>query len=101
MLKKSTSSVDDLTGYLKKMDAYNGTNYADEFASSGKWPNEIQIPKDPSVLNADGSIKWSEVPNGGYVLDKNGNAIKEVFVPKTGDIIDRYGPPKVDIPHLL
>ncbi|OXM12980.1 hypothetical protein CGZ75_24235 [Paenibacillus herberti] len=93
LLKTSRCNTDELTVYLKKMDAYNGTNYADEFASLGKWPDEIQIPKDRSVLNADGSIKWSEVPNGGYVLDRNGNAIKDVFVPKTGDIIDRYGPP--------
>ncbi|MED3649691.1 TNT domain-containing protein [Heyndrickxia sporothermodurans] len=93
LLKKSTCNVDELTGYLKQIDKYNGTNYADEFVSLGKWPDDIQIPKDSKVLNADGSINWSEVPNGGYVLDKNGNAIKEVFVPKIGDIIDRYGPP--------
>lgn len=93
LLKKSTCNVDNLTSYLKKIDEYTGTNYADDFASSGKWPDEIQIPKNPSVLNTDGSIKWSEVPNGGYVLDKNGNAIKEVHIPKIGDIIDRYGPP--------
>jgi hypothetical protein len=27
------------------------------------------------------------------VLDKNGNAIKEEFIPKVGGIIDKYGPP--------
>ena len=93
LLKKSKCSADELTAYLKKMDEYSGTKYADEYASAGKWPDEIQIPKDSNVLNADGSIKWSEVPNGGYVLDQEGNAIKEVLVPKTGNIIDRYGPP--------
>jgi peptidoglycan hydrolase-like protein with peptidoglycan-binding domain len=92
LLKKSRCNIDELTAYLKKMDEYSGTKNADEFASSGKWPNEIQIPKDPSVLNADGSIKWSEVPNGGYVLDEVGNAIKEKYVPKAGEVIDRYGP---------
>ena len=93
LLKKSTCKLDELVGYLKKIDEYSGTNYSDEFATLRKWPDEIQIPKDTSVLNPDGSIKWSEVPNGGYVLDKDGNAIKEVFVPKMGEIIDRYGPP--------
>ena len=68
------------------------------FASSGKWTEEIQIPKDSCVLNADDSIKWSEVPNGGYVLGENGDAIKDSFVPRVGEIIDRYGP-MVDIHH--
>ncbi|MDQ0885077.1 hypothetical protein QFZ81_000165 [Paenibacillus sp. V4I9] len=93
LLKKSTCNADELTVYLKKIDLYKGTNFADEFATSGKWPGDIQIPKDPSVLNADGSINWSEVPKGGYVLDGNGNAIKEAYSPNLGDVIDRYGPP--------
>ncbi|MGJ7922913.1 TNT domain-containing protein [Neobacillus sp. LXY-4] len=93
LLKKSTCSIDELTDYLKKIDEYKGTNFAEEFVSFGKWPDDIQIPKDSRVLNEDYSINWSEVPNGGYVLDKKGNAIKEEFQPKQGDIIDRYGPP--------
>ncbi|MFS0597859.1 TNT domain-containing protein [Peribacillus frigoritolerans] len=93
LLKKSTCNAVELKTYLMKIDEYKGTNYADKFESFGKWPEDIQIPKDSSLLNADGSINWSEVPQGGYVLDKNGNAIKEEFIPKVGGIIDRYGPP--------
>ena len=74
--------------YLKNIDI----DLADEYLKTEKWPEEVQIPKDPSVLKADGSIKWSEVPNGGYVLDKNGNAIKDDYSPEAGEVIDRYGP---------
>lgn len=63
------------------------------FLNSGKWPNGEQIPKDSSVLKANGSINWDKEPEGGYVLDANGNAIKEQFVPEIGEIIDRYGSP--------
>jgi hypothetical protein len=37
-------------------------------------------------------MNWSRAPQGGYTLDADGNAIKEVFVPKIGEVIDRYGP---------
>ena len=32
------------------------------------------------------------MPNGGYVLDRNGDAIKEQYVPEIGKTIDRHGP---------
>ncbi|MDO7485877.1 hypothetical protein Q5O89_08530 [Peribacillus frigoritolerans] len=101
LLKKSTCNSVELKTYLMKIDEYKGTNYADEFESFGKWPEDIQIPKESSILNADGSINWSEVPQGGYVLDKNGNAIKEEFIPKLGELLIGTGHQMVDIPHQL
>lgn len=65
---------------------------AENYLKTGQWAQEIQVPKSSSVLNADGSINWNEVPSGGYTLDSNGNAIKEAYQPKAGEIIDRYGP---------
>lgn len=59
---------------------------------TGKWPNDIQIPKSSDVLTSKGSIDWSQVPDSGYVLDSSGKAIKEIYFPKKGEVIDRYGP---------
>lgn len=42
------------------------------------------------MLNADGSIDWSKAAEGGYTLDTNGKAIKDAFVLKMGEVIDRY-----------
>ena len=92
LLKESTCTKDDFIKYLQSCDDYFKTNYADEFARTGKWPDEVQIPKSSDVLNAKGGIDWEQVPNSGYVLDDAGNAIKEVYVPKKGEIIDRFGP---------
>ena len=92
LLTETTCSQEDLYKYLKNNDSYSNTNYAEEYLKTGKWPEDVQIPKNPGVLNEDGSIKWSEVPNGGYVLDADGNAIKEVYVPKPAETLDRYGP---------
>lgn len=74
--------------YLKNID----TDYAETFLKTGEWPDEIQIPKNASVLNKDGSINWTKAAKGGYKLDKDGNPIKEKFIPKIGEVIDRYGP---------
>ncbi|WP_077319022.1 TNT domain-containing protein [Virgibacillus proomii] len=87
VLKRSTCSPKELHNYLNNIDS----KLAEEFTNTGKWPKDIQIPKDSSVLTADGNIDWSQVPNGGYVLDEAGNAIKEAYIPKVGEIIDRYG----------
>ncbi len=91
LLKKSTCSSDELVNYLGKIDGYKGTNLADEFVSTGNWPDDIQIPKDSSVLK-DGNIDWGQVPQGGFKLDAAGNSIKEDYTPFIGEVIDRYGP---------
>ena len=87
-LKETTCTSDELYIYLKNID----TDYAETFLKTGEWPDEIQIPKNASVLNKDGSINWTKAAAGGYKLDKDGNPIKEKFIPKIGEVIDRYGP---------
>ena len=87
-LKETTCTSDKLYIYLKNID----TDYAETFWKTGEWPDEIQIPKNASVLNKDGSINWTKAAAGGYKLDKDGNPIKEKFIPKIGEVIDRYGP---------
>ena len=87
-LKETTCTSDELYIYLKNID----TDYAETFWKTGEWPDEIQIPKNASVLNKDGSINWTKAAVGGYKLDKDGNPIKEKFIPKIGEVIDRYGP---------
>ena len=89
LLKKTTCSNDELYVYLSKQ---VDSNLAAAFVKNGRWPSEVQIPKNSSALNPDGSINWSKAPQGGYTLDVNGNAIKEKFIPKIGNVIDRYGP---------
>jgi hypothetical protein len=89
LLKETTCGEYELYVYLSKQ---AGSDAAEAFAKNGTWPNEVQIPKSSSVLNSDGSINWSRAPQGGYVLDADGNAIKEAFIPKIGEVIDRYGP---------
>lgn len=86
---RSTLTDEQLQTYLDE----NYPQYADEFAISGTLPPDVQIPKGPEVLQPDGSIDWSQVPRGGYVLDENGNPIRHPHTPSPGDVLDRYGPP--------
>ncbi|GKX30765.1 hypothetical protein SH1V18_32450 [Vallitalea longa] len=86
--KESTCSSDELYNYLlKNVDA----DAARKFVNDGIWPDSIQIPKNSSVLNPDGSIDWSKAAQGGYILDAESKVIKESFSPEIGEVIDRYG----------
>lgn len=79
-----------------QLQTYLDTNYpqyADDFANNGTLPPDVQIPKGPEALQPDGSIDWSQVPGGGYVLDANGDPIRQPHTPQQGDVLDRYGPP--------
>ena len=89
ILKETTCNSDELCNYISKN---VGDDAADLYLKTGKWPEGLQVPKNNTVLNVDGSINWSKAPEGGYVLDASGNAVKESFTPKVGEIIDRYGP---------
>ena len=62
-----------------------------KFLKEGKWPDGIQIPKNSTVVNSDGSINWSKAAEGGYTLRADGTAIKQEFYPQVGEVIDRYG----------
>jgi hypothetical protein len=82
--------MDELGGYLEGVDPAK----ADQFLRTGTWPEDVQIPKDASVLGADGRVDFEHLaPEGGYTLDAAGQAIKHPYVPQIGDHIDRYGPP--------
>ncbi|EUJ29586.1 TNT domain-containing protein [Listeria cornellensis] len=88
LLRQTTCSPDELFKYL------NGINKdaAQVYLKTGKWPDSVQIPKNSSVLTHEGRIDWAQVPNDGFKLDKFGNPIKEAYIPKVGEVIDRYGP---------
>ena len=88
-LHKSTCSTDRLTQYLQKN---AGEAEAAAYRQTGIWPKNIQIPKNNTVLQADGSIDWTKAPGAGYVLDSDGEPIKKAYVPKQGEILDRYWP---------
>ncbi|MGX9134453.1 glycohydrolase toxin TNT-related protein [Rummeliibacillus sp. JY-2-4R] len=88
LLKQSTCKPEELYKYLKNIDE----DLAEDYLKFGKWTEEIQIPKDSNVLQPNGRIDWSVVPQDGFTLDKNGNVIKEPYIPYIGEIIDRYGP---------
>ncbi|APH44288.1 hypothetical protein BMW26_04370 [Microbacterium sp. 1.5R] len=86
---QSMLTDEQLQTYLER----NYPQYADDFADTGTLPPDVQIPKGPEVLQPDGSIDWSQVPGGGYVLDANDNPIRQPHTPQPGDVLDRYGPP--------
>ncbi|CAH0345755.1 hypothetical protein BCI9360_02053 [Bacillus sp. CECT 9360] len=88
ILRNTKCTKSDLHGYLKNIDEKR----ADEYLKTGNWPGEIQVPKDPSVLKPNGKIDWSQVPHDGFRLDETGYPIKEPYIPKVGEVIDRYGP---------
>jgi Tuberculosis necrotizing toxin len=88
LLSRSELAPDELAAYLKA----EHPDKVEKFARTGDWPEEIQIPKDASVLTADGRIDWDQVPKGGYEL-KAGEPVKEAYVPEIGEVLDRYGPP--------
>ena len=56
LLKKSSVSEEDLIKYLESIDNYNAknkgtvTNYALEYKNKGKWPDEVQIPRQESFF---------------------------------------------------
>ncbi|WP_084667534.1 glycohydrolase toxin TNT-related protein [Bacillus proteolyticus] len=87
-LKQSTCTTDELHAYLNNIDS----KLAEEVEKTGKWPEEVQIPKNSDVLRADGHIDWGQVPNGGYVVNKDGKVMKDEYTPKIGEVINRYGP---------
>jgi len=96
LVKESTCTSNELYNYLQKN---VDSNAAKNFQKESAWPEGVQIPKNSSVLNADGTISWDLAKNGGYTLDSNGNAIKKTltdakcikeYLPE-GKIIDRYG----------
>lgn len=100
LLKKSSVSKDDLIKYLESIDNYNAknkgitTNYAFEYKNKGKWPDDVQIPRQKEFLNADGTIKYKELaPDDGYEEMTKLTLRDGIELPKKGTLIDRYGSP--------
>jgi hypothetical protein len=89
LLLKSDCSNEVLYEYLYKINP----DKALKFSNTGNWPSEIQIPKNPNVLNNEWEIDWLQAPGGGYVLDGAGKPIKNPYMPQVDDILDRYGTP--------
>ena len=90
LLQKSSCSSDELFLYLTKT---AGEDAAKAFRADGTWPRNVQIPKSSNVLTADGAIDWSQAPKNGFVLNQAGEPMCTAFIPRPGEIIDRYGPP--------
>ncbi len=88
LYQMSTCSRKELFYYIEGNTSYD---VARTFMLRKTWPEELPIPSCSSALSKDGLINWNKVPMGGYTLDINGSPIKEQFIPKIGDIIDRYG----------
>ena len=89
LLKQTSCTTEELCGYLRSV---AGDEAAEIYNRTQKWPDNIQIPKSSASLTPEGKIDWSKAPHDGYVLDEQGEPIREVYVPKKGEIIDRYGP---------
>lgn len=88
LLQETHCSKDELYRYLLHD---KGADVAEDFIKNGTWPDEVQIPKDPAFINADGSQNWSSAPENGYTLTDNGKAIKSELTLNNGDYFDRYG----------
>lgn len=91
LLEKCGCTREDLTAYLANT---AGVDAAELYYRTDLWPQEIQVPKDPSVLGPGRGIDWAPARENGYVLDKNGNPIRKTYVPQIGEILDRFGSPK-------
>lgn len=89
LLSQSTCSNETLYQYLYQ----EGPHYATTFAQTGQWPSNIPIPKNSTVLDSSWRFDWDQAPKGGFVLDSKGEPIKSEYIPKIGDVLDRYGDP--------
>ena len=97
LLSKSSVSEENLIKHLEYIDKTNAskgkpTNYAMTYKKNGNWPDDVLIPINETALNQFGDYNWSLAKEGGYKLDSTGKAIKESYIPKIGEKIDRYGP---------
>lgn len=92
VLKKSECSQETLKLYLQSVDQKNGTYYLYIYEKTGYWPDELWIPVNESAVNEKGFFNWDLAKENGFKLNPKGEAIKEKFIPKIGEKIDRYGP---------
>ena len=75
---------------------YRNPEIGDAFRNEGiiKSGYNVLIPRSTKYLDEDGFINWELAPEKGYVLDDEGNAIKEILTSKPSGknrMFDRYG----------
>ncbi len=75
---------------------YRNPDIGDTFRNEGiiKSGNDVLIPRSTRYLDEDGFINWELAPEKGYVLDDEGNPIKEILTSNLGEknrIFDRFG----------
>jgi hypothetical protein len=92
LVAESGLSPTQLHDYLESQWPRDGA-LAREFESSGVWPHDVQIPKGPEVLTADGKINWDGVDNDGFASRGDGTVDRAPYDPPVGSVLDRYGPP--------
>lgn len=88
LVEQSQCSVSMLVKYLYSNRADNAV---ESFLRNGEWPEGVSVPISDNVLTQNGSIDWSQAPQDGYLLDAQGNAVKETCIPQIGEVFDRYG----------
>ncbi|WP_285064029.1 hypothetical protein [Frigoribacterium sp. ME-P-080] len=87
---RSGMTREQLANYLDVVDPDAGA----VFREKGTWPADQQVPKDASVLGADGKVNWKdEAPHDGFTLNEDGHPIKtpDPDIP-LGTRLDREGP---------
>ena len=87
ILSQSTASSRLLATYVKKSDK----DAFERLKVNGAWTKGIGVPSSNSVLTWSARIDWRQVPNGGYVLNSSGDAIKHPLNLKKGDRLNRNG----------
>lgn len=92
LVAESGLSPTQLHDYLESQWPRDGA-LARAFESSGVWPHDVQIPKGPEVLTADGKINWDGVDNDGFASRGDGTVDRAPYAPPVGSVLDRYGPP--------
>lgn len=80
----------DRDALAKYLEGGRDPDKAQEFASTGRWPEDVQVPRGPEVLKPNGRIDWDQAPNDGFATS-NGVPIRDPFAPVKGQVIDRYG----------
>ncbi|WP_176491530.1 TNT domain-containing protein [Curtobacterium sp. 'Ferrero'] len=92
LVADSGLSPSQLHDYLQSQWPRDGA-LARQFESTGVWPHDVQIPKGPEVLTADGKINWDGVDNEGFASRPDGTVDRTPYDPPVGSVLDRYGPP--------
>jgi len=92
LIDQSRLTPSQLRAFLESQWPRDGS-LARAFEASGAWPHDVQIPRGPEVLTADGGINWEGVDNDGFASRDDGTIDRSPYDPPVGSVLDRYGPP--------